>query len=88
MERRERYSVRKRYLEETLGEDPLELPARVLEKEEITRGSLEEEARQASLGGDAVEELFWKRQRGWEEVLKVGEGLIDRMAPVEGKKEK
>jgi len=88
MERRERYSVRKRYLEETLGEDPLELPARGLEEENITRGSLEEEARQASLSGSAAEELFWKRQRGWEEVVQVGEGLIERMAPGEGKKER
>lgn len=85
MERRERYRVRKRYLEETLGEDPFELPTRTLEEENITRGSLEEEARRATLSGSAAEELFWKRQRGWEEVVQVGQGLIERMAPGEGK---
>lgn len=85
MERRERYRVRKRYLEETLGEDPFELPARTLEEENITRGSLEEEARRATLSGSAAEELFWKRQRGWEEVVQVGQGLIERMAPGQGK---
>jgi len=78
--------VRKRYLEETLGENPLELPPRRLEEENITRTSLEEEARRASLSRSGVEEMFWKRQRGWEEVVKVGEGMIERMAPGEGKK--
>ena len=88
-ERRERYSVRKRYLEETLGEDPLELPPRTLDEEKITRTSLEEEARRASLSSSAVEELFWKRQRVWEEVVAVGKGMIEKMAPgAEGKKER
>ncbi|MCJ1243176.1 hypothetical protein MMC30_000373 [Trapelia coarctata] len=87
-ERQERYSVRKRYLEETLGEDPLELPPRTLEEEKITRTSLEEDARRASLSKSAPEEMFWKRQKGWEEVVKVGQGMIERMAPGEGKKER
>ena len=83
-ERAERFMVRKRYLEESLGTDAMELPP--TKAPEITRSSLEADARQDSLRTSNPEEHFWHRQRSWEESAKVGAGLIDRMAPNEGKK--
>ena len=84
-ERAERYMVRKRYLQESLGKDALVLPPSNT-TEKITRSSLEEEARQRTLGVDTPQDQFWKRQRGWEETAKVGSALIERMAPDEDKK--
>ena len=84
-ERGERFMVRKRYLEETLGENALDLPPSHHE-EKITRSSLEEEARQGSLHNMGPQDHFWKRQHGWEESAKVGASLIEKMAPTEGKK--
>jgi anoctamin-10 len=85
-ERAERLMVRKRYLEESLGSNATELPPSNTD-EKITRTSLEEEARKNSLGSSSAEDLFWRRQRGWEESVTVGKGLIDRMAPDEAKKD-
>jgi len=77
--------VRKRYLQEQFGEDALELiPSR--EKEQITRRSLEEEARQESLGETTPSSRFWGRQRGWEENVMEGQRLIRKVAPAEGRK--
>jgi anoctamin-10 len=84
-ERGERYQVRKRYLEEQFGGDVLELPTSTNEK--ITRRSLEEEARTSSLTNSNESDRFWNRQRGWEETVQVGQGLIDRMAANDGKKQ-
>ena len=85
-ERAERFMVRKKYLQETLGDDAFEVPpSHVAEK--ITRESLEEEARQGSLRTSRPEEPFWLRQRGWEESARVGANLIEKMAPMEGKKQ-
>jgi len=84
-ERAERFMVRKRYLQETLGEDALSVPPRHAE-EKITRATLEQEARESTLRSSGPLDHFWSRQRGWEETAMVGIGLIQRMAPVEGKK--
>ena len=84
-ERAERFMVRKRYLQESLGEDALELPPSHAE-EKITRTSLEEDARLGSLHIRGPQDHFWSRQRGWEESVEVGAHLIERMAPTEGKK--
>ena len=84
-ERGERFMVRKRYLEEQFGEDAMELPPSA-HTEKITRQSLEEDARAGSLRSSSASDRFWARQRGWEETVKVGAGMIDRMAPEEGKK--
>ena len=86
-ERGERFMVRKRYLEEQFGEDVLEEPPVSIGEEKITRKSLEDEARDSSLRSSTAGDRFWARQRGWQETAKVGAGLIDRMAPDEGKKE-
>jgi hypothetical protein len=86
-EHAERYMVRKRYLEEILGDHAMELPS-TEGTEKITRTSLEEGARQGSLKTTVPSNRFWARQRGWEETVKVGSGLIDMMAPDETKKQK
>ena len=85
-ERGEKYMVRKQYLHQTLGENAMDLlPSHA--EERITRASLEEEARQGSLSTMGPHDHFWKRQQGWEESAKVGAGLIEKMAPTEGKKQ-
>lgn len=85
-ERAERYMVRKRYLQESCGDDVLDVPPSAVE-ERITRESLEEDARLGSLRTTTAEDRFWSRQRTWEESAKVGAGLIAKMAPAEGKKQ-
>ncbi|KAL8871021.1 MAG: hypothetical protein Q9174_003063 [Haloplaca sp. 1 TL-2023] len=84
-ERGERFTVRKRYLQDALGHDVLDVPAHAEEK--ITRESLEEDARQSTLRKMGPQEHFWSRQRSWEESAKVGANLIEKMAPKEGKKQ-
>ena len=83
-ERAERMMVRKRYLQESLGDDALDLPPSDVEK--ISRASLEEDARQGSLGTSTPQDRFWARQKGWQESAQVGTGLIEKMAPAEDKK--
>lgn len=85
-ERGERFMVRKRYLQDTLGQDVLDVPSGLME-EKITRASLEEDARQSSLRTTGPMEHFWSRQKTWEESAKVGANLIEKMAPKEGKKQ-
>lgn len=76
-ERRERYLVRKQYFEEnlsSLGQKP-----KLSESGgEITRKSLEEDARQASLRESTPEMRFWGRQRGWREAAAVAKNLIEK----------
>ena len=85
-ERTERFMVRKRYFEESFGEDAMELPP-PMDREKITRATLEEEARQSSLKSTGPSDGFWLRQRSWEESAKIGAGLIEKMAPTETKKQ-
>ena len=85
-ERAERFMVRKKYLEEDCSEDLMDLPPSHAE-ERITRESLEDAARAGSLHTMGPQDHFWKRQQAWEESAKVGAGLIEKMAPVEGKKQ-
>ena len=85
-ERAERYMVRKRYLQESFGENAVELPP-PLDRENITRGTLEEEARQGSMKAYGPQHHFWARQRSWEESAEVGANLISKMAVPEGKKQ-
>ena len=90
-ERNERFMVRKKYLEasslgEDAGDDETSAPA-VGGEHGITRASLEEEARQDSLNTSGKQDRFWHRQRSWEESAQVGAGLIEKMAPVESKKD-
>ncbi len=85
-ERADRFMVRKRYLQDALGQDVMDPPSGFTE-EKITRASLEEDARQGSLRTTSPQDHFWSRQRSWEESAKVGAHLIEKMAPKEGKKE-
>lgn len=84
-ERREKYQVRKKYLDQSLRQGRGAL-APSAPKEMINRRFLEEEVRQRTLGTETVEDRFWKRQRSWEESVKFGAGLIERAAADESKK--
>ena len=83
--RAEKYMVRKRYLEETMPTDAVE-ELKPKGMGEITRTSLEEDARESSLRDSTPSTRFWSRQRGWEETSKVGSGLIETMAPGKDRK--
>ncbi|KAL8656248.1 MAG: hypothetical protein Q9210_000398 [Variospora velana] len=85
-ERAERFMVRKRYLEDAMGQDVMDAPSNQME-EKITRAALEEDARQSSLRTTSPQDHFWSRQRSWEESAKVGASLIEKMAPKKTKKE-
>lgn len=84
--RAERYALRKSYLQETAGEDLMNLSISHA-TEKFTRSSLEEAARAGSLHTMGPQDHFWKRQQAWEESAKVGAELIEKMAPAEGKKQ-
>ncbi|KAL9604391.1 MAG: hypothetical protein Q9219_000579 [cf. Caloplaca sp. 3 TL-2023] len=85
-ENAERLMVRKRYLQDALGQDVMDVPSSHTE-DMITRASLEEDARQSSLRTSSPQDHFWSRQRSWEESAKVGANLIEKMAPKESKKQ-
>jgi len=87
-ERAERFTVRKRYLEDQFGAMATEELPRSSQLDQISRSSLEEDERLGSLRGSSQTDRFWNRQRSWEESAKVGAGLIQRMAQEEGKKTK
>jgi len=90
--RRDRYLTRQRYFSESLDQTN-RIPAPLSEVTgDITRGSLEEEARQGSLTTATLEDKFWARQRSWRESAQMGKGYIERAVPDEkeagmGKKE-
>lgn len=90
-ERAERYLMRKRYLESTINvgadeekdeKDETDITS-VVESPEISRASLEDDARQASLHGADPAARFWMHQRGWTESAKVGAGIIQSQ-PTQG----
>ena len=74
-ERRERFLVRQQYYEENL-KSLKELPRMADAGGDITRESLEEDARSETLRTSTPESRFWNRQRGWKETASVGRGLI------------
>lgn len=78
-ERAEKFAVRKKFLEESLGQEAMErdVEGRNLTTEKVTRRSLEEDARQSTMPGHgSPEERFWNRQRGPGETIAVGRSLI------------
>ncbi len=85
-QRRERYLVRKRYLESTSGLPLPPEPAPSGDDERITRRSLEEEARQESLHLPRPEQRFWGRQRYWHETARYGAEVIRESLAAAGKK--
>lgn len=80
-ERRERYTMRRKYFEESLSRLD-KLPA-MQEKgdEQITRQSLEEDQRDLSLEETTIEDKFWLRQRGWRETVSAGKTMIEGTVP-------
>lgn len=86
----DRFLMRKRYLESTLqkenveGDEP-EKPG--VEVADITRESLEDDARASTLHTINPAERFWTRQRSWSESAKVGAGIIENQARRETKKQ-
>lgn len=91
-EKTEQYMIRKRYLESTLGarssddEEDLTAKDESMELSDITRKSLEEDARSWSKHNTDPEERFWMRQKGWREAVTVGTSIIESQAE-ESKKE-
>jgi len=76
-ERRERFMVRQQYFEENLS-SLKKLPTLSGSGEEITRKSLEEDARESSLRATTPESRFWSRQRNWKETAAVAKSLIEK----------
>nr|POF13094.1 uncharacterized protein CFP56_10242 [Quercus suber] len=84
--RRERYTTRRKYFEESLGQAK-KMPVGLKDQtSQVTRESLEEEARQGSLKTSTPEARFWNRQRGWKEAAQIGGGFIERSMPDEKEK--
>ncbi|KAE8149900.1 calcium-activated chloride channel-domain-containing protein [Aspergillus avenaceus] len=94
-ERAERYLLRKRFLESTLqsrssdDEDEANVPYvdESQEVPEITRASLEEDARAWSKHGTDTSERFWMRQKGWRESAHVASSIVRALAGPESKKQ-
>lgn len=78
-ERKDRFAVRQKYFQESLDQTH-RLPPISEKADQITRASLEEEARTGSLHASTPEGRFWARQRHWTESAQVGAGLIARAA--------
>jgi hypothetical protein len=86
-ERRDRFLVREEYYKQSLALSPQQKPPKIADLTGgVTRESLEEEARQASLTSSRVEDRFWARQRNWSETANIGSVLIERATSVESKK--
>ncbi|KAL9062498.1 MAG: hypothetical protein Q9157_008870 [Trypethelium eluteriae] len=84
-ERRERYVVRQQYFEESLNETA-KLPAMDELNQQMNRRTLEDDARETSLGDSRAEDRFWGRQRGWKETAAVGRNLIESTSTEKEKK--
>jgi len=89
-ERSERFMVRKKFLEDAGLADAIKpvaaspnSPLKTASGEQafanITRESLEEDARRDSLTSATPADRFWHHQRSWAESEKVGVGMIDLM---------
>lgn len=86
-ERRDSFLVRQQYFKESLALSPRAKPPKISDLAgEITRESLEEEARQSSLINSRIEDKFWARQRHYTETAHVGANFIERAIPLEAKK--
>jgi len=79
-EKAERFSMRRRLLKESLGEDVTQKPTppTVQSGEKITRKALEEEAREMSIKGSSPEQAFWHRQQGMNETIQVGRYIFSQ----------
>ena len=73
--RRDRFLTRQKHFEESLALTR-KLPgvSEGLERADVTREMLEEQARQGSLTTSTSQDRFWSRQRGWKESVQVWSG--------------
>lgn len=81
-ERTERFLVRKQYISESMGQEAADKAAAggIEAGENISRSTLEEEARQSTLKGHGTpEERFWQRQRGQAETIAIGRSFIAKV---------
>lgn len=76
-ERRAMFVTRRKYMKESLEKIKM-VPPPGEKADDITRSSLEDDARQSSLHSATPEEKFWDRQRGWKEAAKMGKVFIER----------
>lgn len=88
-ERRERYLMKRRLLQESMrgvdDEKPSIEGAEATDR--VTRETLEEEARKSSIRGQgSVEDIFWQRQRGAQDTIIIGRRLIEQGAAAGEKK--
>ncbi|KAK5788087.1 hypothetical protein VI817_009045 [Penicillium citrinum] len=91
-ERAERYLMRKRYLDSTLrvnadDDNDEDDTAPISGPPEISRRTLEDDARQSSSHDTDPAERFWMRQRGWEESAQIGAGIIQTQSSSEKKEQ-
>ncbi|KAL4945763.1 hypothetical protein BDV06DRAFT_209234 [Aspergillus oleicola] len=92
-EKTEQYMLRKRYLKSTLGarssdeEEDLTAKDESMELSEITRKSLEDDARGWTKHDTVAEERFWLRQKGWRESARVAASIVESSAEADSKKE-
>ncbi|APA07337.1 hypothetical protein sscle_02g021070 [Sclerotinia sclerotiorum 1980 UF-70] len=80
-ERKERFAVRKQYLEGMKSQEETEKATQggISQSEKISRSTLEENARESTLRGrGTVEERFWARQRGQGETIAMGKIYINK----------
>ncbi|KAH7328319.1 calcium-activated chloride channel-domain-containing protein [Stachybotrys elegans] len=87
-ERKARFLVKKRLVEENLGQAVEEKAATpgIEASDRITREALEEEARRISTRGHgSPQELFWQRQRGMNETIEIGRRMIAQSAAEDDK---
>lgn len=90
-ERQNMYMTRQKYFQESLEKTRHIPPPSGEAEDNITRSSLEEDARHGSLKATTEEDRFWSRQRGWKEAAKIGKAFIENdevdVDPTKEKKE-
>lgn len=90
-ERIQKILMRKEFIAE-IPEEPipssssLEANEELKGGDEITRATLEEDARARTLHDARPSDPFWERQKNWKEALQIGERIIEAYQSVEGKK--
>lgn len=87
-ERIQKILMRKEFIAE-IPEEPVPSSAETNEElkgGEITRATLEEDARARTLHDARPSDPFWERQKNWREALQIGERIIEAYQSVEGKK--
>ncbi|PKY05745.1 DUF590-domain-containing protein [Aspergillus campestris IBT 28561] len=94
-ERTDCYLLRKKYLDSTIAarssddeeEQSAPQPDETGEIPDITRKTLEDDARRWSRHGMDSAERFWMRQRGWRESAQVGSSMIQALSSHEKKRQ-